>query len=255
MMQISRIGVAMLGILASSAMSGAVIRVAPSDFIAGSGLITFSELPLGTLNPSYAPGNYGGGPGAPAVTFGGFFLGQSLSATPGLDCPGGAASGCVVGTPTGPLSLAPGAPSTRIVNDGANPTSPVLSGSPLFNGPIAVLFSVDLVGVGLDGGYFDAPGSTKITAYARDGSVIGSIVNTGTGIEFLGLVTEDGSARIAGLLFSLVGNEPAGFAIDNLRFGQEGQVNVPAAIPEPSSFALLGIGLVGLFTARRKCLR
>lgn len=63
-------------------------------------------------------------------------------------------------------------------------------------------------------------------------------------------MTQDGSERIAGLLFSLVGNEPAGFAIDNLRFGRTGQVVAPGQIPEPSTLVLLGIGLLGLAVIR-----
>jgi len=229
-----------------------IVRVDESAFISGSGLIQFSEFPAGTINPVYAPGNYGGSATNPHVSFGGFFQGQHIGA--GGECsPAAAPTGCVVGNATGPLALDPASPLTSIVSDGANPTSPVLSGSPTFNGPIAILFDTDQAGVGLDGGYFDDANGTAITAFARDGSVLGSVTNTGIGIEFLGLVTSDGSNRIAGLLFSLVGAENAGFAIDNLRFGAAGEV-VPgpgpgpgpgptASIPVP---ALDSIGLVAL---------
>src|SRR5690606_15342513 len=132
---------------------------------------------------------------------------------PGVDCPGAAASACVVGSPTGSLALDPSSPNTFITGDGANPTSPVLSGSPLFSGPIAVLFDIDLAGVGFSGGFFDAVGSTGITAFARDGSLLGTVSNFGLGIDFLGLVTDDGTAQIAGVFLDLVGAEPAGFAI------------------------------------------
>jgi PEP-CTERM motif len=227
-----------------------VIRITEAEFLAGSGLITFSEFPLTTVNPTYAPGSYGGGVGSPTVTFDGYFTGQSLSATPAADCPGAAASGCVVGSPTGSLSLDAASPDTFITTDGANPTSPVLSGSPIFSGPIAALFDVDVAGVGFDGGFFDAIGSTGITAFARDGSLLGTVVNTGTGIEFLGLVTPDGTAQIAGVFLDLVGTEPAGFAIDNLRFGIAGQVTVPS-VPEPGTLMLLGLGVMGLAALRR----
>lgn len=226
-----------------------IIRVTEANFVAGSGLITFSEKALNTVNPTYAPGDYGGGVGSPTVTFDGFFTGQSLSATPGVDCPGAAASACVVGSPTGPLSLDAASPDTFITTDGAAPNSPVLSGTPRFNGPIAVLFDVDLAGVGFDAGFFDAAGSTAITAFARDGSLLGSVSNIGTGIEFLGLVTDDGSEQIAGVFLDLVGSEPAGFAIDSLRFGRAGQVINPN--PEPTTLALLGLGIAGLGFARR----
>jgi len=236
------------GLLAGRA-EASIIQVSESDFVAGSGLITFSEFAVGTTNPTFAPGDYGGGAGDPTVFTGGFFDGQALSGDPGADCPGAAASACVVGSPTGPLSLDPSSPDTFITTDGANPTSPVLSGSPRFDGPIALLFDTDQAGVGFDGGFFDAIGSTGITAFARDGSLLGTVVNSIIGIEFLGLVTDDGSEEIAGVFLDLVGSEPAGFAIDNVRFGAAGEVRIPG-IPVPASLVLLGMGLLGLGTLR-----
>jgi hypothetical protein len=240
----SHIALAVTMTLAAAAPATAgVIRVNEAAFVAGSGLITFSEFALGTVNPTYTPASYGGGAGSPTVTFDGYFTGQSLG---GGAC-GGAPTGCVIGTPTGPLSLDGAAPDTRIVNDGAAPTSPVLSGTPTFNGPIAILFSTLQFGVGLSGGFFNAVGGTAITAFGADGTVLGSVTNTGLGIEFLGLVTDDGTASIAGLLFSLVGPEPAGFGIDNVRFGVQGQV----VVPEPVTLGLFGLGLIGLAAAHR----
>jgi hypothetical protein len=239
----------------SGTASAGVLRVNEAAFVAGAGLITFSEFALGTVNPTYAPATYGGGAGSPTVTFGGFFQGQSAGAANPGACPAGAAvSGCVLGTPTGPLGLDPGSPTTFITNDGANPTTPVLSGTPTFNGSIAIKFSEAQFGVGLGGGFFNAIGGTAITAYDAQGNVIGSVSNTGLGIEFLGLVSDTGQAEIAGLLFSLVGSEPAGFAIDNLRFGLRGQVidPGPTPVPEPASMALFGIGLAGLLASRRR---
>jgi hypothetical protein len=226
-----------------------VVRIPESAFTPAAGLITFSEYPLGTVNPSYTPAQYGGSAAQPDVSFDGWFLNQLLSSNPSVDCPGGSPTGCVIGTVTNPLALDPSAPNTFITGDSANPTSPVLSGTPLFNGPVGILFSKNVAGVGLSGGFFDAANSTAIKAYGRDGTLLGQTVNTGTGIEFLGLVTDDGSESIAGLLFSLVGPEPAGYAIDNVRFGLKGEVmppgqdapnQVPAPLPVMGAAAAFG---------------
>ncbi|MGB2831735.1 MAG: PEP-CTERM sorting domain-containing protein [Methylotenera sp.] len=231
--------------------NAAVVRITEGSFTPAAGLITFSEFPINTLNPTYVPASYGGGVGAPTVNFGGWFVGQSAGVAG--SCPAGAAvSGCVLGSPTGALTLDGASPTTRIVSDGANPTSPVLSGTPTFNGPVSILFDVDVAGVGLSGGFFNAIGGTAITAFGRNGSLLGSVLNAGTGIEFLGLTTTDGLAGIAGLQFSLVGAEPAGFAIDNLRFGIAGQI-IPE-VPEPETYAMMlaGLGLMGFVARRRK---
>ncbi len=229
--------------------SAEVVRVDEAAFQPSAGLITFSEFGIGTQNPTYTPADYGGDADAPTVNFDGWFTGQGLSANPGVDCPGGAASGCVVGTPTGPLSLDAAAPNAFITNDGATPTTPVLSGSPRFNGPIAILFDKDQFGVGFTAGFFNDAGGTAIQAFARDGSLLGQVVNEGTGIEFLGLVSE--TADIAGVLLNLVGPERAGYVIDNLRFGKRGDIVVDP-VPLPAAGWMLIAGLGGMAAMRRR---
>jgi hypothetical protein len=247
------VSVAVLSFAAYEAKAG-IISVSEGAFQAGSGLITFDEFGLNTTNPTYTPGDYGGGAGAPTVTFGGFYTGQSLGTA--ATCPTGAAlSGCVVGSPNDPLTLDPNSPDTFITTDGSFPSSPTLSGTPRFNGPISMIFSTDQFGVGLEGGFFDAVGGTAITAFDRNGGVIGSVSNTQTGIEFLGLVTDDNSESIAGLQFSLVGSEPFGYNIDNVRFGTTETV-VTADVPLPGSVFLLGgalmmLGVGGRFLNRQ----
>jgi hypothetical protein len=241
-------GIASFGTISTS--NAAIIKIDESAFNAQAGLITFSEKASGTINPVYTASEYGGGASAPIVSFGGTFTGQTVGQAP---IPAGAvASGVVNGTPTGSLSLLSGSPNTFITNDSANPTSPVLSGTPTFNGPISILFNTDQAGVGLTGGFFDNIGSTAITAFARDGSTLGSVVNTVRGIEFLGLVTGDGSNQIAGLQFSLVGNENAGFAIDNVRFGTAGQIVVPGATDVPEPFTIVGTLMGGAAALRMR---
>lgn len=231
-----------------------IVSVIRSNFHTDAGIILFGnaslvlngilyqetpQYPLSTINPLYTPSIYGGVVGAPTVNFKGFFLGQRLGV--GAEIPVGAsATGVVVGTPTNPLTLDPASPDTFIKIDGATPTSPVLSGNPLFNGPIAILFDKDLVAVGMDAGVFNATQSTAITAYSRSGVVLGSVVNQSLGIEFFGLATIDGTATIAGVLFSIVGLEPAGYAIDNLTMALSGQITVPIFPRDGFTYTLTG---------------
>jgi hypothetical protein len=207
-----------------------VIRVEERQFRVGAGRITFSEVPRGTGNPVYPPQLYGAGPEAPTVRFGGFFVGRRI-ANP-ADCPTGAVlSGCLSGAPATPLELDPRAPRVISVDQPATDmhgrTPPVLVGTPFGNGPVAIWFDRDVAGVGLDGVGFDAVGGTAITVYDRQGRVLGRTVNRKIGVDFMGLATVDGTARIAGLEFHLVGPEPLGFGVDNIRFASPQQIDMP----------------------------
>jgi hypothetical protein len=214
---------------------GKVIRIDRSGFKPNAGRITFSEKPIGTSNPVYRPSDYGGDSKGITVTFGGFFAGQRMGTA--ATCQGGGAlTGCVVGKPSDPLTIDSSAPATQIATDSASPDAPVLSGTPRHNGPVSMLFEPNVAGVGLQGGFFDALKTTSITAFDRFGRQIGGVVNLAKGIEYMALVTEDGSETIAGLQFSLVGPELNGFAIDNLSFARRGdlQDSVAPARPEVS---------------------
>ena len=126
--------------------------------------------------------------------------------------------------------------------DRANPTAPVLSGTPLFHGAITVTFvnpddpteTAVANNVAFHAGYFDAIGSTTITYFDSDGAVVGSVLNTQYGIQHF--VAPQG---IGGFTISPSSNDPAGFAIDNLAFEVQPQeltleatLIVPSAGPE-----------------------
>ena len=106
-----------------------------------------------------------------------------------------------------------------ITGDGANPTSPVLSGTPRFSGPIQVQFVVPgtsdpsiVASFSLDAGYFDAIGSTRLIIYDQQNRIIDQKTNTRLGIENF-TVSGGGISKFTMEIFE---NEPAGFAIDNL---------------------------------------
>jgi hypothetical protein len=228
------------GLLTTGGASATLVNLGPGSFTPAASVITFSEVPVGTVNPTY---NFTALPGLGNVTvsFGGFFQGQAIT--------GGFPVTLSDNTPSNPLALQPGTATT--VNDGApGATSPVLSGSPTFNGPIAVLFSTPVAGVGLKGGFFDAAHSTTIEAYDLTGASLGSITNSVTGFEFYGLADSTGANVISGISFYITGNEPAGFEIDDLTFGAASVINID--VPEPGSFALLAAGLAGFGFLRRR---
>lgn len=219
-----------------SSAQAVLVNAGAGSFTPAATVITFSEFAVGTVNPSYSLA--AGSLGTVGVTFAGSFVGQTIT---------GGSVKTLTGSPTGPLTL--GAGDTFITTDGANPTSPVLSGTPLYNGPISVLFSVPVSAVGLSGGFFDAINSTSITAFDSNGAALGTITNSKTGIEFYGLADSSGAAVIKGISFYITGNEPAGFVIDNLTFGG---AEVIRGVPDAGSTFLFFSAVLGAMVAFRR---
>jgi hypothetical protein len=109
-----------------------------------------------------------------------------------------------------------------ISQDGANPTSPVLSGTPRFVGPIVGHFvkpgtttptTVNLLQ--LDAGYIDNPGSVEIVAQLADGRTRTAVADH-LGIDQISIATRG----IKSFSAQAVSEEAAGFAIDNLGFSR-----------------------------------
>jgi hypothetical protein len=215
------LGAVATAILVANPANAALVDLGPGSFTPLASVINFNGM-LGQVNPSVNVN--AGSLGMVTVSTAGSFVGQTIV--------GGAVLTLGDFTPTGPLTLNGG--NTVVVNDGApGATSPVLSGSPTFNGPIAVLFSTPVAAVGLKGGYFDAVGATTIMAFDSSGNILGSIVNSVTGFEFYGLADSTGQNVIAGISFFITGNEPAGFQIDDITFGA---ADVVIPVPEPSTY-------------------
>lgn len=108
---------------------------------------------------------------------------------------------------------------TFITSDGSNPTSPVLSGSPRFVGPIEGKFVDEKTGspivvesFSFDGGYFDNFGSTRVQWFDPKGKVLGQRLNSRFGIEKF---TVSGG-NIASWRIETIADEPSGFAVDNV---------------------------------------
>jgi len=129
-----------------------------------------------------------------------------------------------VGTPVSsqykPRGIIFGGDSPFITTDASNPTSPVLSGTPLFTGAITGTFvrpngTKRKVGhFSLDVGYIDNPGSVAVTAFNSSGATLTTISVNQTGIVPITVK----AAGIASFSVAETSSETAGFAIDNVSF-------------------------------------
>ena len=108
-----------------------------------------------------------------------------------------------------------------ITSDPSNPTSPVLSGRPIFMGAIEGKFvnpddgvsPITVSAFSLDAGVFDAIGSTRIEWFDLNDNKLGEQFNSNLGIQRFDI----GGYNIARWRIAIVASEPQGFAIDNLK--------------------------------------
>ena len=110
--------------------------------------------------------------------------------------------------------------SVFITNDSAQPTTPVLSGTPLFEGPVSGSFVnpangllVTQYGFTVDVGYINNPGSVKITAFDFSAEEITHTFANAEGINHIDVT----AAGVSYFRIETVSDEAAGFSIDNFR--------------------------------------
>jgi len=232
---------------ATSATYATLVPLGPNTykFSSAAPVITFDDtpdVPLGSFDPTYS---FTGVPGVGSVdvSFGGSFLGQVASdqnSPPVTLNPS---------TPSNPLTLDPNDIPVFTTDDPSSSTTPVLSGTPLFQGSISIFFDSPVAGFGFTAGSFSIPGSTTIQAYGADGTILGSTTNATTGFQFLGMADSNLDDLISGVsIFTSTDS----FDIDNVTIGGQGAL---IAIPLPSSLSMglvaLTLGAAGISLRRR----
>ena len=132
--------------------------------------------------------------------------------------------------------------SPTISGDLASPTEPVLApnGIHLYSGDLLISFTGDgATDVSFDSGYWDCLYTAVITVYDTASNIVAVLSNDQFGVYNIDLSSY---GTIGAIYFSSI-LDPAGSAIDNLAF----------TVPEPATFALLGLGLLAIgFSSRKK---
>ncbi|WP_212524470.1 hypothetical protein [Actibacterium sp. MT2.3-13A] len=223
---------ALVALLFCAPAAAAGIAPAPYDEIAA---LTLGRADFDLLPQRPEPGhNFDHGLAFAGGRIGERFAGQRLEVieqAPGLPHDRAA------GTPEAPLALVPGAPGQGLSVSfhrafGSNALYPLgPRGFPLAEargeGSAAFLFAEDscAVALRLHTEYLDDLGTNaghrgevSFTFYDRDGRVLGrALRSVPGGISEHGFQTEDGAARIAGVLVENL--DPGGVALDDIRFG------------------------------------
>ncbi len=112
-----------------------------------------------------------------------------------------------------------------ITTDVDTPTTPVLSGTPLFSGPVTGCFVHPTTGTpgtrrqfSLSAGYFNELGSTRLSWFDRSGNLIGSVTNSSLAIQTFTVTVSQGQKGVHCWTIEITSQEAAGFAVDNVSF-------------------------------------
>lgn len=232
--------------LSVNSVGATIINSVDYSSLTGSELITFEDLPQ-----IDAPGtNYDSIFASGGVGFAERFVGQAVTYSGDFDQ--------LSGTPSGPLSLQTGLSNENInifAGTYGGEYGNVLNGlgnlgypdsSAVGEGSFAMLFSTDQseFGFQLVGGN---AGNAYIDFFKRDGSLIDSIIVSSLADAFYGFSREGGVKDIAGI--SIWNDDLGGIGIDDIIHDVYSDFN---PVPEPTTFLLFGLGVLGVAGVSRK---
>lgn len=237
----------------SGAAQAAAINIAGYSAV-GRHLIDFEDV-AGTNFPGIT---YNGILTSGGATFAERFQGQTLSFV--TDTATGAPLDVLSGTPTGPLTLAPGAAGKNLAI-GTDSTKNLLpcgdrtcaDPNGYGEGSFAVLFSGGVSYFGMQQLFgHDTTKLTTLDFFNSSGGLIQRVTVNATS-SFVGFSREGGVKDIVGV--SVFTRDPGGLSYDNLVYDTPAAA-VTAGVPEPATWALLigGFGFAGATLRRRRTL-
>ena len=104
----------------------------------------------------------------------------------------------------------------QIVNDSCSPTTPVIAANASYSGPVTLRFSDTVSSISLDAGCFDEARSTRVSIFGLNGYRIETTVNKAGDDQYQNFSFDYGENVIKKVIIRPIGNEPAGFAVDNV---------------------------------------
>ncbi|GIX14725.1 MAG: protease [Paracoccaceae bacterium] len=107
----------------------------------------------------------------------------------------------------------------QIVPDSCDPTSPAIAANTFYQGPVALVFSHPVSALALDAGCFDAARSTRIILYGLNDYRIVRVDNSVDTAVYEHFSWDFGENVIKRVVIAPIGEEPAGFAVDNIDIG------------------------------------
>lgn len=104
----------------------------------------------------------------------------------------------------------------EVLNDSCAADSPIIAGSASYTGPVNINFDKAVSGISLDAGCFDAVRSTRVVIYGENDFKVERTVNPNDDATYHHFNFQFGENVIKRVAIFAIGNEPSGFAVDNV---------------------------------------